>query len=119
MFSRVLPKSLPQSVVAPWRAVLTVWANIPRLSVDPFVLDSRSFAPFRFRHDLARRPVPLLEKTLKGHDADLLPRIPFTEDYLRCLRLNLILIEQTVAQIEFIDDNFEERCRRNGQNCSC
>ena len=56
MFSRVLPKSLPQSVVAPWRAVLTVWANIPRLSVDPFVLDSRSFAPFRFRHDLARRP---------------------------------------------------------------
>ena len=28
--------------------VLTVWANIPRLSVDPFVLDSRSFAPFRF-----------------------------------------------------------------------
>src|SRR6202035_2915489 len=30
--------------------------NIPRLSVDPFVLDSRSFAPFRFRHDLARRP---------------------------------------------------------------
>jgi hypothetical protein len=56
MFSRVLPKSLPQSVVAPWRAVLTVWANIPRLLVDPFVLDSRSFAPFRFRQDLARRP---------------------------------------------------------------
>jgi hypothetical protein len=28
---------------------------ILRLSVDPFVLDSRSFAPFRFRHDLARR----------------------------------------------------------------
>ena len=24
--------------------------------MDPFVLDSRSFAPFRFRHDLARRP---------------------------------------------------------------
>ena len=40
MFSRVLPKSLPQSVLAPWRAVLTagfpkVWAKIPRLSVDP------------------------------------------------------------------------------------
>src|SRR6516165_8322970 len=54
MFSRVLPKSLPQSVLAPWRAVLTagfprVWANIPRLSADPFVLDSRSFAPFPFR----------------------------------------------------------------------
>ena len=48
MFSRVLLRSLPQSVVAPWRAVLTVWANIPRFSVDPFVLDSRSFAPFRF-----------------------------------------------------------------------
>jgi hypothetical protein len=58
-------------------------------------------------------------ENLKGHDADSLPRIPFTEDYLRCLRLNLILIEQTVAQIEFIDDDFEERCRRNGQNCSC
>jgi hypothetical protein len=23
------------------------------------------------------------------------------------------------AQIEFIDDDFEERCRRNGENCSC
>ena len=61
MFSQVLAKSLPQSVLAPWRAVLTagfpkVWANIPRLLVDPFVPDSRSFAPFRFRHDLARRP---------------------------------------------------------------
>src|SRR6516164_4849108 len=61
LFSRVLPKSPPQSVLAPWRAVFTagfpkVWANIPRLSVDPFVLDSRSFAPFRFRHDLARKP---------------------------------------------------------------
>src|SRR5271165_7195594 len=33
-----------------------VWANIPRLLVDAFVLESRSFAPFRFRHDLARRP---------------------------------------------------------------
>jgi len=60
MFSRVLPKSLPQSVLAPWRAVLTagfpkVWANIPRLSVDPFVLDSRSFAPFRFRHAASRQ----------------------------------------------------------------
>ena len=45
MFSRVLPKSLPQSVLAPWCAVLTagfpkVWANIPRLLVDPFVLES-------------------------------------------------------------------------------
>src|SRR6266478_5273888 len=61
MFSQVLLKSLPKSVLAPWRAVLTagfpkVWANIPRLLVDPFVLDSRSFAPFRFRHDLERRP---------------------------------------------------------------
>src|SRR5271165_5099818 len=61
MFSRALPKSLPKTVLAPWRAVLTagfpkVWANIPRLLVDPFVLDSRSFAPFRFRHDLGRRP---------------------------------------------------------------
>ena len=46
MFSRVLPKSLPQSVLAPWSAVLIagfpkVWANIPRLLVDPFVLESR------------------------------------------------------------------------------
>jgi hypothetical protein len=53
MFSQVLLKSLPQSVLAPWSAVLIagfpkVWANIPRLSVDPFVLESRSFAPFRF-----------------------------------------------------------------------
>jgi hypothetical protein len=61
MFSQVLLKSLPQSVLAPWSAVLIagfpkVWANIPRLLVDPFVLESRSFAPFRFRHDLARRP---------------------------------------------------------------
>ena len=61
MFSRVLPKSLPQSVPAPGLAVLTagspkVWANVPRLSMDPIVLDSRSFAPFGFRHDLARRP---------------------------------------------------------------
>ena len=60
MFSRVLPKSYPKVF---WHrgAVLTagfpkVWANVPRLLVDPFVLDSRSFAPFRFRHDLARRP---------------------------------------------------------------
>ena len=52
MFSRVLPKSLAKAF---WHrgAVLTagfpkVWANIPRLLVDPFVLDSRSFAPFRF-----------------------------------------------------------------------
>jgi hypothetical protein len=52
MFSRVLPKSLAKAF---WDrgAVLTagfpkVWANIPRLLVDPFVLDSRSFAPFRF-----------------------------------------------------------------------
>ena len=64
MFSQVLLKSLPKSVLAPWRAVLTagfpkVWANIPRLLVDPFVPDSRSFAPFRFRHDLERRsPMP-------------------------------------------------------------
>jgi hypothetical protein len=62
MFSQVLLKSLPKSVLSPWRAVLTagfpkVWANIPRLLVDPFVLESRSFAPFRFRHDLARRPL--------------------------------------------------------------
>src|SRR5262249_35787996 len=40
MFSQVLEKSLPQSVLAPWRAVLTagfprVWANIPRLLADP------------------------------------------------------------------------------------
>jgi hypothetical protein len=52
MFSQVLLNSLPQSVLAPWRAVLTagfpkVWANIPRLLVNPFVLESRSFAPFR------------------------------------------------------------------------
>jgi hypothetical protein len=51
IFSRVLPKSLPKSVLGPWRAVLTagfpkVWANIPRLLVDPFVLESGSFAPF-------------------------------------------------------------------------
>jgi hypothetical protein len=61
MFSQVLLKGLPQSVLAPWSAVLIagfpkVWANLPRLLVDPFVLESRSFAPFRFRHDLARRP---------------------------------------------------------------
>ena len=42
MFSQVLLKSLPQSVLAPWSAVLIagfpkVWANIPRLLVDPFV----------------------------------------------------------------------------------
>jgi len=41
MFSQVLLKSLPQSVLAPWSAVLIagfpkVWANIPRLLVDPF-----------------------------------------------------------------------------------
>ena len=47
MFSQVLLKSLPQSVLAPWSAVLIagfpkVWANIPRLLVDPFVLESRS-----------------------------------------------------------------------------
>src|SRR4029077_16178158 len=46
MFFQVLLKSLPQSVLAPWCAVLTagfpkVWANIPRLLVDPFVLESR------------------------------------------------------------------------------
>src|SRR5260370_39315169 len=40
MFSQVLLKSLPKSVLAPWRAVLTagfpkVWDNIPRLLVDP------------------------------------------------------------------------------------
>ena len=36
MFSRVLPKSLPQSVLAPWRAVLTAgFPRVPRLSVDP------------------------------------------------------------------------------------
>jgi hypothetical protein len=58
-------------------------------------------------------------ENLKGHDADSLPRIPFTEDYLHRLRLNLVLIKQTVAQIEFLDDDFEERCRRNGENCSC
>ena len=28
-----------------------VWANTPRLLVDPFVLESRSFAPFRFATD--------------------------------------------------------------------
>src|SRR5260370_40150440 len=61
MFSQVLLKSLPQSVLAPWSAVLIagfpkVWANTPRLLVDPFVLESRSFAPFRFRDDLATRP---------------------------------------------------------------
>jgi hypothetical protein len=53
MFSQVLLKSLSQSILAPWCAVLTasfpkVWADIPRLLVDPFVLESRSFAPFRF-----------------------------------------------------------------------
>src|SRR6201984_395817 len=42
MFSQVLLKSLPQSVLAPWSAVLIagfpkVWASIPRLLVDPFV----------------------------------------------------------------------------------
>jgi hypothetical protein len=31
MFSRVLPKSLPQSVLAPWRAVLT--AGLPPIAV--------------------------------------------------------------------------------------
>ena len=58
MFSQVLLKSLPQSV--PGTVLIAglpkVWANIPRLLVDPFVLESRSFAPFRFRHELARRP---------------------------------------------------------------
>jgi hypothetical protein len=61
MFSQVLLKSLLKAFWHPWSAVLIagfpkVWANIPRLLVDPFVLESRSFAPFRFRHDLARRP---------------------------------------------------------------
>jgi hypothetical protein len=32
----VLPKSLPQSVVAPWRAVLTVWANITKVLSGSF-----------------------------------------------------------------------------------
>jgi hypothetical protein len=45
--------------------------------------------------------------------------ITFTEYYLCCLRLNLILIEQMMSQVKFIDDDFEERCRRNGKNCSC
>ena len=31
-------------------------ADADRQAFDGRVLDSRSFAPFRFRHDLARRP---------------------------------------------------------------
>jgi hypothetical protein len=51
--------------------------------------------------------------------ANSLPVTTFTEDYILCLRLNLILVEQMVSQIKFIDEDFEERCRRNGENCSC
>jgi hypothetical protein len=48
-----------------------------------------------------------------------LPWITFTEDDLCCLQLYLIFIEQMASQIDFIDHDFEERCRRNGVNCSC
>jgi hypothetical protein len=42
----------------------------------------------------------------------------FTENYLRCLGSNLIRIGRMSSQIEFIDDDFEKRCRRNGEHRS-
>ena len=67
MFSRVLPKSYPKAVLAPWCAVLTVgfpkvWANIPRLLVDPFVLESRSqyeFSDEKLQDNVGIRPPKL------------------------------------------------------------
>ena len=47
-----------------------------------------------------------------------LPRITFTKNYLRCLRLDLLRIDQMASQIEFIDHDFEERRGRKRENCS-
>jgi hypothetical protein len=45
-------------------------------------------------------------------------RIIFADDYLLCLGANLILIRQMLPQVEFVDDDFEEGGRWNGENCS-
>src|SRR5271166_5467343 len=112
MFFQVLLKSLPQSVLAPWSAVLIagfpkVWANIPRLLVDPFVLESRSqydFSDEKLQDNVGIRPQKLVKNLGAAEPRYVLQSPGLVENcvglYVPLLEFNHHLDEDTGTELE-------------------
>jgi hypothetical protein len=77
MFSPVLPKSLPQSVVAPWRAVLT--AGFPAIAVPARPCEEASGAASRQMFLDAVAP----GSVISWQHINLLGEYDFSEEKLR------------------------------------